>query len=444
MAIFPTLYRFAKRTWHYIVNVGVYEGMPFIESRRTKLLNLITIPCIPFMFYFGCLNVYQGRYLLSIVNFTTTSIGIAVFFLHQSRRYVTARFQMIILSILLYTFTGVYFHNGSEYFLLNILIVSILVYDHKWIVTGLSMLIITAFLFIIFMPQDKVWADPVPTQRVWVNVGMAISFIAVALAYFKYIQSDYQKEIEHQRQALANMNKDKEKLFSIVAHDIRSPLATLEVLLEMFQKGEYPEKEMVEAAAALHQKVSQLGGTLDNLLRWSTKSMKGIQTQPQDFLIDPLLNEVIGFFQMILQQKNIQLLIEHQEPVAVYADRDQVSVILRNVLSNAIKFSPAGSQVKVAFFQQDDLAIIEVMDHGQGMSSKQLKSLFTFNSTPSYGTHGERGSGLGLMLCIEFIKSNNGTIDIQSKVDQGTRIRIGLPKGNLMAKMNASPPVLSN
>ncbi|MBC9909235.1 sensor histidine kinase [Chitinophaga varians] len=428
------LYQLTLRTWNYIVNVGVSPLMPFIESRRTKLLNLLAIPCIPFMLFFAVLNCSQGRYLLALFNLLTSSINVFVLWLHWKQRYLSARLVAILCSVVIYTFTGLFFHNGAEYFLLNILICCLLVYDNKWLNAGLGLLIISAFLLIVLMPQHWYMADPVPRTRVWANIATSLVFIVVALSFFKHIQSDYQQEIEKQREALATMNKDKEKLFSIVAHDIRSPLATLEILLDMFRKGEYPEDEMEEAAAILHKKISQLGGSLDNVLRWSSRSMKGIQAQPVNFYLGPLATEVLYFFEMTIQQKGIRVDTSIPDDLMLYADKDQVSVILRNFLSNALKFSYAGGVIELKAQVVGAQVGISITDHGTGMPATQVLQLFSYNQSPGYGTSGERGTGLGLILCKEFAQQNNGTIAVESHVDKGTRFTVYLPVGMTAAK----------
>ncbi|MFY0256304.1 sensor histidine kinase [Chitinophaga sp. 30R24] len=424
------LLNYAERSWNNVVCLGVHPAMPFMEARRTRLLNLLSLPCIPFMLFYCLLNAIQGRYLLSALNLLTTLVSLTVLWLHKYRKYLSARVVLIFFSTVIYTFTGIYFHNGAEYFLLNILVITILVYDNVWLVGGLSILITGSFLTILFMPQSWYLAPPVPPLRVWANVGVSLTFLIIALSYFKRIQSDYQSAIEKQRQALLTMNKDKEKLFSIVAHDIRSPLATLETLLDMFQKGHYTRNDMDEAIAILHNKISQLGGTLDNVLRWSTRSMKGIQTRPRHFLLQPLLVEVLQFFEMVIQQKNIAIVLEIPTTIALHADRDQVSVILRNLVSNALKFSYPGGNILINTQLVADQVAIGITDYGKGITERQMEELFTSQQHPGYGTSGERGSGLGLILCREFVELNKGFIQVESSPGAGTVFTVLLSKGN--------------
>ncbi|WP_185937460.1 sensor histidine kinase [Chitinophaga polysaccharea] len=379
----------------------------------------------------------QGRHVLAALNAATTCISVLVLIFHKYRMYLSARLVLICTSIFIYTFTGVYFHNGSEYFLLNILFIVILIYDNKWIVGSVSLLVITAFMLIVFMPRSWYLAPPVPAERIWANVAVSLIFIVVALSFFKHIQSDYQREIEQQHQALVSMNKDKEKLFSIVAHDIRSPLATLESLLDMFRRGQYPRNDMEEAADMLYKKVSQLGVTLDNMLRWSTRSMKGIQTRPRHFLLAPVVTEVLLFFEGIIQQKQIRVDLQIPVTAALYADRDQVSVILRNLFSNALKFSYPGGNIELIAEITDEI-VITVTDYGVGMSAQQLSTLFTSHQHPGYGTGGERGTGLGLLLCREFTEQNDGVIKVKSHPESGTSFTLHFVKGDFSPEDDAA------
>ncbi len=414
-----------------IINIGIHPGMPFIEARRTKLLNLLALPWIPMMLMFAVVNMLQGRYPLSVINVLNAAGSLTVLFLHKRQLYLSARLLLIVYSIILYTLSGFFYHNGTEFFLMNILIITILVYDNKWIVISLSMLIIACMIVVLFPPYHWEPNVPVPERRLWGNVVCALTFIILALTYYKQVHADYQQEKENQRQALAAMNRDKEKLFSIIAHDIRGPLATLELLLDMFQKGEYGETDMREAAIELHKKVGQLGGTLDNLLRWSAGQMKGIRAQPENFNLAPLTAEVLQFFESGIEEKRIEIEIRLAESIAVYADKDQVAVILRNLLSNAIKFSHPGGKIYFSVNSAGGMIHIQVTDEGVGIPPEKMNQLFSFQARPGYGTSGERGSGLGLMLCHEFTIQNGGHLQVKSNNGSGSTFVVQLPEGRI-------------
>jgi len=415
--------------WNRILNIGVYPGMPFIEARRTKVLNLMSLPGVPFTAYFMVLNVFQGRFLLSLINLMTMCGSLAVFYFNKKQYYLSARLWLIIYNLILYTVSALYFHNGVEYFLLTILILIFLIYDNKWLLAGGAIVLVACFMYAHFFPADWGLAVPVPSTRIAVNVLIAVLFIIISLTYFKKVHEDYQEQTEIQRKALDAMNRDKEKLFSIIAHDIRSPLATLEVLLEMFLKGEYGETEMKIAAASLSEKVKQVGGSLDNLLQWSATQMKGIATRPVIFSLSPLVLEVLQLFESNILEKKLTVNIDLPENLQMYADQDQVVVIIRNLLGNAIKFSHGGGDIQLKGNEQGDNITFSISDNGVGIAENKIASLFNFKGTPAYGTAGERGAGLGLLLCQEFAVQNGGAIAVESEVSKGSTFTLILPAG---------------
>ncbi len=412
-----------------IANIGVRPGMPFIEARRTKLLNLLALPWVPLMSIFCIVNAIQGRYLLSCINGLNVAGSLAVFWLHRRQRYLSARMLLIIYSIVLYSMAALIYRNGAEYFLLNILIITILVYDNAWLTCSLSLVTISAFLIIHFTGAEQ--AAQVPVPRIVFNVACSLLFPILALSYFKQVHADYQQELEAKRQALAALNRDKEKLFSVIAHDIRGPLATLELLLDMFRKGEYNESNMLEASEELYKKVHHLGGSIDNMLRWSMGQMRGIRTAPEHFPPAPLANEILQMFQPGIEGKSLRVTQEVQENIFVYADREQVAVILRNLISNAIKFSHPGGHIHFAASQENGTVTFAVRDEGIGIPPEKMGELFSLKTIPSYGTGGERGSGLGLLLCQEFTQLNNGKLVVNSSPGKGTLFTVVLPAGTL-------------
>ncbi|MDQ0107396.1 signal transduction histidine kinase [Chitinophaga terrae (ex Kim and Jung 2007)] len=420
---------YLARVWNNIINVGIYPFMPYIEARRTKLLNLMALPGACLMFIYVVINIVTGRYTLAALNLLNMSSAVTLLVLHKQRMYLSARLVLIGISIIIYTISGLYFHNGAEYLLLLLLIAIILIYDKWWVVICLGGLAIIAFIAVVLFPQPAILGKPVSQVQVWSNIIGATICILVNLVFFKHIQTDNQRAIEKQRQALLAMNKDKEKLFSILAHDIRGPLATLEGVLDMFHQGLVDNNYMKDTTSMLQEKISQFGGTLDNLLRWSTRSMQGIQTTPTNFSILSVLEEVIDFFDLAIQQKKIRVDIRVPPQHFIRADRDQVAVIFRNLFSNALKFSNECGAIRIATTETDHRISIRISDEGIGMSHRQVNTLFTSSRQPQNGTSGERGFGLGLLLSHEFTVLNQGTIQVESHPGKGTAFTILLPKG---------------
>ncbi|MBO9619768.1 MAG: HAMP domain-containing histidine kinase, partial [Niabella sp.] len=343
----------------------------------------------------------------------------------------------IVCSLFVYTLSGCYFHTGAEYFLMNTLVLTIIVFDNRWTIAIISSLMIAATVLSLTFPVPVQIGPAVGVGRIWTNIALSMLFTVLALYFFKSIQQDYQQEIEKQKQALFLMNQDKERLFSIIAHDIRSPLSGLEALIEQFQEGMLTGPELSEASVIIRNRVSALNMTLDNLLRWSALGMQGIKTQTQHFLLIPVIEEVLQFFTIVAAQKDIHIAMEVDEEVAVYADPNQIAVILRNLISNALKFSHAGGTVTISAGRKEPQVLLCVADEGVGMDEQRTKTLFAGLQQPGFGTSGERGTGLGLLLCKEFALQNKGTIHAESEAGKGTVFTLKLQKGRFIKESAA-------
>lgn len=407
-----------------IINIGVHNRLPIIESRRVKMLNILALACIPFVILFLGINLFQDKDLLVVLNLANLISLLLLFFMHHYRLYLSAKLVRIALSVIIYTVSGIFYDNGTEYTLIGTLVISLLIFDNKWLITGLTIVIIGGILTVLNYDIPIPGAEQASPGRIQSVIVISLVFIIVAIIFFKRIQSDYQREIEAKQQKLVMMNHDKERLFSIVSHDIRGPLLSLEKILDMYQSGLLEKEDMTEATKSLHQKVSHLNNTIEVLLRWSALGMHGIQTKPDRFALIDLVNEVVHFFEFIAQQKNIIVNINVPESIMILADRDQLAVVLRNLVNNALKFSHIGHQVDISAESVEDGIGIDIRDVGVGMSEDARVRLFSVSPCISSGTNGERGAGLGLLLSKEFLTKNNGSIYVESAPGKGTCFRI--------------------
>ncbi|MBC9912935.1 sensor histidine kinase [Chitinophaga varians] len=425
------IFRKIAHYWNAVVNTGIHPGLSFIETRRTKLMNIVAIPGVVLTLYFCVLNLVQHRPLLALVNFIHTLADVLILYLNKKRRYLEARAAVLVFALLLYGISGFFFRNGVEFYLILILVLIYLIYDNKWLLGFLSVLIISVIAVVYYAPVIWDLKPLVPSGRVLANLVIALGMVVIALIYFKSVHTEYQEQTEDQRKALDMLNRDKVKLFSIIAHDIRSPLATLEGLLRMFSNNHYSEADMKSAAVELHLKVSQLGETLNNLLRWTAGQMKGLHTEPSDVLLAPLVKDALSTFEPNIRQKGLKLDLSVDDHTPVYVDTNQLMIVLRNLISNAIKFSHQEGTITISASSGDKNVCLSVSDQGVGMDRERQETLFSFGYKPSYGTAGERGSGIGLVLCAEFIRQNNGEIDVESAPGKGTTFRLTLPAGEV-------------
>ncbi len=238
------------------------------------------------------------------------------------------------------------------------------------------------------------------------------------------------RRAERQAADLAQLNADKDRFFSIIAHDLRSPLAgllglseTMAANLQHFTPAEATESmvEMAKAARNLYQ-------LLENLLEWSQLQTGRMECKPERVELELLLMELADLFGASSQQKNITLQLQPQ-PCTAWGDRRMINAVFRNLISNALKFTPRGGRVTLRCGNLDGLAFAEVADSGAGISPKLLETLFAPGAKPASqpGTAGERGTGLGLVLCREMLERMDGTITASSSPGQGSILLVTLP-----------------
>ncbi|MEP3389867.1 MAG: tetratricopeptide repeat-containing sensor histidine kinase [Reichenbachiella sp.] len=236
--------------------------------------------------------------------------------------------------------------------------------------------------------------------------------------------------IAAQRNKLDEVNKTKDRFFSIVSHDIRGPISNFQGISGLINvladskdvDGLKQLGSMMEASA---KEVSEL---LDNLLEWALSQEGRIPYDPQTISLREISQSNLNIMLNMAIAKNIDLVGQLPEDVTIKADKNSVSTIIRNLLSNAIKFTPEAGNVTLNIAEEDGFGVIEIKDTGIGISQEKLENLFSLKGTRSqWGTKGEKGIGLGLLLVHEFVELNKGRIEVQSKEGEGTSFKVFLP-----------------
>ena len=229
---------------------------------------------------------------------------------------------------------------------------------------------------------------------------------------------------------LLQINATKDKFFSIISHDLKSPLNSLTGFLQILdmQVDAFSPEELREFAKGMNKSVKSLLELLDNLLLWSRTQTNTIDFAPQDLNLSELVEGNVNLLHVIAQNKLIILSNEVDPAIRVYADCNMLNSILRNLVSNAIKFTRPNGVIIIRAQQRNGEVIVKVIDNGIGMSEDTIGRLFrldTYHTTP--GTANEKGNGLGLILAKEFVEKNEGTIGVESEEGKGTTFYFTLP-----------------
>jgi signal transduction histidine kinase len=264
------------------------------------------------------------------------------------------------------------------------------------------------------------------------------SAIALLVAFFSTysITQDFlrQKEIE---KILRNLNDEKTRLFSILGHDLRSPLSGINAVIYILKNhGEgLSWEEVKDYVFQLEQTSQNYGKLLEDVLTWSRLQLNKIQINPEPQNIKILGQEVIDLYIDQLAAKNIEIHNLISSDLILKVDKSMIQTVLRNLVSNSIKFSFTGGEIKLSYRQDKDFDYIEVSDVGVGMPPGVLKTLFTNSTISMVGTENEVGTGLGLSICKEFLSKQEGDLKVVSEENKGSVFSIVLPKEETLKRI---------
>ena len=238
--------------------------------------------------------------------------------------------------------------------------------------------------------------------------------------------------IEEKNEELRKTIAGRDKMYSVIAHDLRSPMASMKMLLNTIMMSVEKDKidpdifDMLEMSNKTSEEVFSL---LDNLLKWTKSQLGKLTVIPQKLDISGLADGVVEVMNSVAEVKHIKLIRTDHESFFVYVDIEMIKSILRNLISNAVKFSNPDSEIKVGIKAEDGKVIVSVTDSGKGIKKEdQHKLLKDSTHFTTYGTNSEEGSGLGLLLCRDFARKNGGELWFESEENLGSVFSFSLPQ----------------
>jgi signal transduction histidine kinase/uncharacterized protein HemY len=267
---------------------------------------------------------------------------------------------------------------------------------------------------------------------VTITVTIALLFV---LFFWLYInkRSTNQLLLDKNKE-ISNINKQKDKFFSIIAHDLRGPFNGFLGLTELLAEDidDMDKEEIQFAAVNMRSSANNLNSLLENLLEWSRMEQGLIPFDPKENILLPVVNECVATLEASANKKEITIQTEIPEEIKVFADNHILHAVIRNILSNAVKFTPKGGKIIIEGKEDDKSTTISIKDSGIGMDAKILENLFQLDvKTNRKGTDDEPSSGLGLILCKEFIEKHCGKIWVESEENKGSTFYFSFPKNNL-------------
>jgi len=236
-----------------------------------------------------------------------------------------------------------------------------------------------------------------------------------------------ENQVRMQAKQLLALNKLKDRLFSIISHDLRSPLINLFEMIKMMDDELITPQEFSVLLPQLSKNVGYTSGLLENLLYWSKSQLQGEVIKPVDFNVRSMSENILHLFERSIAEKQINLQNNIDKDTKINADQDMIQLVIRNLISNAVKFSNRGGKIMLNSFTDSRFTRLSVEDDGVGISGEDLNKLFEIETFTTRGTDNEQGTGLGLLLCKDFIEKNNGRIWVESTLSKGSKFFIELP-----------------
>lgn len=242
------------------------------------------------------------------------------------------------------------------------------------------------------------------------------------------------KRIQEQAEEIAKINRTKDRLYSIIAHDIKSPFSNISMLISTLAEGylEPGSEEYDEILQSINRSTQETYALLENLLQWTRSQTGDLETDPEILNLKELADRAFSFSELNAKNKHIDLQVQMEDTLPVHADRNMMQSVIQNLVGNAIKFTPEGGSVCIKGKQEGEQVIFQVQDTGVGIPEENMKKLFVDRGQlTTRGTNDEKGSGLGLLLVQSFVEQNGGQVDAESKPGKGTTFTLTFPKADL-------------
>ena len=235
------------------------------------------------------------------------------------------------------------------------------------------------------------------------------------------------KEYRERIMNLEEVNSVKDRLFSIVSHDLKDSISSIKAFIDLIKQGNISTTEFYDLVPELSENADNAMELLYNLLNWSKTQMQNLEPKPEIFNIQEVFNNKMSLVEQKTEQKNIKI-VDNSHRDFVFADKSMVEIVIQNLITNAVKFTKAGDVITVSNTVTNGNSLISVEDTGVGISKENIDKLFQKGNFTTDGTSNEKGTGLGLTICKELVELNNGKIWVESKVGVGTTFFVELPK----------------
>jgi two-component system, sensor histidine kinase and response regulator len=239
--------------------------------------------------------------------------------------------------------------------------------------------------------------------------------------------ADSFRKIKEQNEELEKLNSVKDRLLSIISHDVRSPLSSFKGVLFLLKNDALTKEELKTVVNSAGNQIEQISTFLDNLLRWTKNQLLGLEAKPKALILKDLISECVDLLSFIAKSKKINVNANIAENLSIYADEEMMKIVIRNLISNALKFCSEDDEINIRAEKHGEEITVYVEDTGTGINEENLALLFGVSHLSTKGTKEEMGTGIGLSLCKEMIERNGGKIYVTSIEGKGSCFWFDIP-----------------
>ncbi|ASU35403.1 sensor histidine kinase [Mucilaginibacter xinganensis] len=424
-------------------------GLPPVFSLEARIFNAICLASATCLFFTAVLNLLLGIQQLVILMAIFFTISLLCYYFSRFKdRLNTAIVVYLIASQVLLIINYKYNSgiNGPSlliFLLSHFLAISIIPLKQYWFWITLNILLVSTLLVVDYNYHGIIIDTYPDNKHRFIDFGFTYIFIVffifmVTVAVRKNYHGE-KKLVEEKASELEAANETMNKLFSILAHDLRSPLASIQNYLEILSEFKLNEGERLSIQKELLKSTQNTQQMLANLLSWSRSQMQGVTVNLTNLDLKKTLESTFHIYQTVGTEKGIQVINQLNDAVFVLADADMLQLIIRNLINNALKFTNPGGCITVSAETIDDVCCIVIKDNGLGISFEQQSEIFSLKTAPTFGTKNEKGIGLGLLLCKEFTEIQGGKITFESTPGSGTTFYVSLRLGSSLTESGSYP-----
>ncbi len=400
-------------------------------SLEARIFHVICILSFFILAISQIVNVSYGLYELAVLMGSLQLIGTIFYFLSRVYKKLNLGIIFFALATNFLFVLNFYFNSGIDgpgliLFLLSIFLITIVVPKKQfafWLI--LNTIEVMILLYISFNNPDLFKYRYPDLLMQYADIGS--TYLITALLIFlatNFIRKSYHHEkivAEEKAEELKISNETKNKLLSILAHDLRSPLGSIQNYLEILSELNSDDIDRKSIEASLLNETKNTQQMLSNLLLWSKSQMEGVNVNLLPVNLKESILPAIRAQQSIAIEKRIKIEENINKSIVILADRDMLQLVIRNLVNNAVKFTDTGGQIGIEAKIEGKNCLITICDTGRGIPYEMQKDLFSLGVKSTFGTQNEKGVGLGLSLCKEFTELQNGTIRFESEPGKGTR-----------------------